>query len=72
MALSTASRRPLSCACVATSSDAAKPSALPRRPRKGARVGNVDGSFWVDSTCIDCDACRWIAPGTFTSLEHGR
>jgi glyoxylase-like metal-dependent hydrolase (beta-lactamase superfamily II)/ferredoxin len=26
---------------------------------------NVAGDFYVDSTCIDCDACRWIAPRTF-------
>jgi glyoxylase-like metal-dependent hydrolase (beta-lactamase superfamily II)/ferredoxin len=28
--------------------------------------GNVPGDFFVDSTCIDCDACRQIAPGTFS------
>jgi glyoxylase-like metal-dependent hydrolase (beta-lactamase superfamily II)/ferredoxin len=27
---------------------------------------NVPGDFFVDSTCIDCDACRQIAPGTFS------
>src|SRR5687767_5031730 len=26
---------------------------------------NVDGDFFVDSTCIDCDTCRQIAPETF-------
>lgn len=26
---------------------------------------NVPGDFFVDSTCIDCDACRQIAPATF-------
>ena len=26
---------------------------------------NVPGDFYVDSTCIDCDACRQIAPETF-------
>ncbi len=26
---------------------------------------NVEGDFFVDSTCIDCDACRQIAPATF-------
>ena len=30
-------------------------------------AGNVDGDFFVDSTCIDCDLCRQIASGTFTS-----
>lgn len=26
---------------------------------------NVAGDYFVDSTCIDCDACRQIAPSTF-------
>src|SRR5713101_1965945 len=26
---------------------------------------NVDGVFFVDSTCIDCDACRQLAPEVF-------
>src|SRR5262245_2777407 len=26
---------------------------------------NVVGDFFVDSTCIDCDACRQIAPSIF-------
>jgi glyoxylase-like metal-dependent hydrolase (beta-lactamase superfamily II)/ferredoxin len=26
---------------------------------------NVPGDFFVDTTCIDCDACRQIAPQTF-------
>jgi glyoxylase-like metal-dependent hydrolase (beta-lactamase superfamily II)/ferredoxin len=26
---------------------------------------NVPGSFFVDSTCIDCDTCRQLAPATF-------
>src|ERR1700676_5613646 len=30
---------------------------------------NVEGEFFVDSTCIDCDACRQIAPATF--CDHG-
>ena len=30
---------------------------------------NVPGDFYVDYTCIDCDACRQIAPGTFR--DHG-
>src|SRR5262249_35468569 len=43
-------------------------------PRK--RVpDNVPGDFFVDSTCIDCDACRQIAPAVFgqapvTSFVH--
>lgn len=27
--------------------------------------GNASGDFFVDSTCIDCDACRQIAPAVF-------
>jgi glyoxylase-like metal-dependent hydrolase (beta-lactamase superfamily II)/ferredoxin len=26
---------------------------------------NVPGDFFVDSTCIDCDTCRQIAPGVY-------
>jgi glyoxylase-like metal-dependent hydrolase (beta-lactamase superfamily II)/ferredoxin len=26
---------------------------------------NIPGDFYVDDTCIDCGACRWIAPDTF-------
>jgi glyoxylase-like metal-dependent hydrolase (beta-lactamase superfamily II)/ferredoxin len=26
---------------------------------------NVPGAFFVDSTCIDCDTCRQLAPATF-------
>src|SRR3954470_19519138 len=26
---------------------------------------NVPGDFFVDLTCIDCDACRQIAPSVF-------
>src|SRR4051794_18483766 len=31
--------------------------------KKGA--GNVGGGVFVGSTCIDCDACRQLAPRTF-------
>jgi glyoxylase-like metal-dependent hydrolase (beta-lactamase superfamily II)/ferredoxin len=30
---------------------------------------NVDGDFFVDTSCIDCDACRQIAPANFR--DHG-
>ena len=30
---------------------------------------NVAGDFYVDDTCIDCDACRQIAPAVFR--DHG-
>lgn len=26
---------------------------------------NAEGDFFVDSSCIDCDTCRWMAPETF-------
>ncbi len=32
-------------------------------------VENVAGDFYVDDSCIDCDACRQIAPATFR--DHG-
>ena len=28
-------------------------------------AANAPGQFYVDSSCIDCDTCRWMAPGTF-------
>lgn len=30
---------------------------------------NVEGTFFVDSTCIDCDTCRQIAPSTFGETD---
>ena len=30
---------------------------------------NVEGPFFVDSTCIDCDTCRQIAPATFGETD---
>jgi len=30
---------------------------------------NVPGDFFVDASCIDCDACRQIAPASFR--EYG-
>ena len=32
---------------------------------KKKRAENIEGEFWVDSTCIDCDTCRWMAPDVF-------
>jgi ferredoxin len=32
---------------------------------------NVPGKYYVDNTCIDCDMCRNIAPGTFTRHDEG-
>ncbi|GAB4217012.1 MAG: MBL fold metallo-hydrolase [Synechococcales cyanobacterium] len=33
------------------------------------RPQNQDGEFYVDSTCIDCDTCRWMAPEVFRAVE---
>ncbi|QIZ69684.1 MBL fold metallo-hydrolase [Oxynema aestuarii] len=32
---------------------------------KERRPENVDGEFYVDRTCIDCDTCRWMMPAVF-------
>lgn len=29
------------------------------------RPENISGDFFVDSSCIDCDTCRWMAPEVF-------
>lgn len=29
------------------------------------RPQNIDGDFYVDTSCIDCDTCRWMAPDIF-------
>ncbi len=31
---------------------------------------NVPGKFYVDDQCIDCDACRETAPGSFTRSDE--
>ena len=31
------------------------------------RPENIAGYFYVDSTCIDCDTCRWMTPEVFHS-----
>lgn len=33
--------------------------------RDKAVAENIEGEFFVDATCIDCDACRQIAPSVF-------
>lgn len=33
------------------------------------RTQNISGDFYVDSTCIDCDTCRWVAPEVFYDVE---
>jgi glyoxylase-like metal-dependent hydrolase (beta-lactamase superfamily II)/ferredoxin len=38
------------------------------RPRRLPR--NVPGDFFVDSSCIDCDTCRWMAPAVFDRADE--
>ncbi len=33
---------------------------------KDRRSQNVDGDIYVDTSCIDCDTCRWMVPEVFT------
>jgi ferredoxin len=35
-------------------------------------VENVEGQFYVDATCIDCDLCRETAPLNFKRNDQGR
>jgi len=41
--------------------------AAPARGR--ALPSNVEGNFFVDETCIDCDTCRWMVPSVFSRGE---
>jgi len=33
--------------------------------------GQMDGEFYVDTQCIDCDLCRQTAPNNFKRDEDG-
>lgn len=33
------------------------------------RSQNVAGDFYVDSSCIDCDTCRWLAPQIYSRVD---
>jgi glyoxylase-like metal-dependent hydrolase (beta-lactamase superfamily II)/ferredoxin len=35
---------------------------------KQRRPENTTGDFYVDSSCIDCDTCRWMAPSVFREV----
>lgn len=37
---------------------------------KQRRSQNVSGDFYVDSTCIDCDTCRYMAPEVFDRADE--
>ncbi|KAH6809808.1 metallo-beta-lactamase family protein [Perilla frutescens var. frutescens] len=39
------------------------------KTRRVRRPQNVDGDLFVDSTCIDCDTCRWMAPEIFNRQD---
>jgi glyoxylase-like metal-dependent hydrolase (beta-lactamase superfamily II)/ferredoxin len=34
------------------------------------RPENVSGDFYVDTTCIDCDTCRWMTPEVFNRVDE--
>ncbi|MBD2494176.1 MBL fold metallo-hydrolase [Nostoc sp. FACHB-280] len=34
------------------------------------RPQNTNGDFYVDTTCIDCDTCRWMSPEVFSRVEE--
>ncbi|CAI0628187.1 unnamed protein product [Linum tenue] len=53
----------------AASAGAASAVATPTRAPSLRRPHNVDGEFFVDTRCIDCDTCRWMAPQIFTRVE---
>ncbi|MBE9060793.1 MBL fold metallo-hydrolase [cf. Phormidesmis sp. LEGE 11477] len=36
---------------------------------KDRRDQNVAGDFYVDSSCIDCDTCRWVAPQIYSRVD---
>lgn len=36
---------------------------------KDRRSQNVEGNFYVDSSCIDCDTCRWLAPAIYSRAD---
>jgi len=51
---------------------------LPRIARNGSMADvankypeNVDGKFYVDDQCIDCDLCRETAPANFKRNDDG-
>jgi len=32
---------------------------------------NLPGKYYVDDTCTDCDACRYVAPNNFKRENEG-
>ena len=42
-------------------------------PDRSDRVAtNIAGKFYVDTSCIDCDLCRTIAPEVFRRDDEAR
>ncbi|KAL4186200.1 hypothetical protein AMTRI_Chr09g13010 [Amborella trichopoda] len=37
---------------------------------KQRRPQNIEGEFYVDERCIDCDTCRWMAPQVFKRIDE--
>lgn len=35
------------------------------------RTENIEGNFYVDASCIDCDTCRWVAPEIY-NRQHSQ
>ena len=31
---------------------------------------NAPGALYVDTTCIDCDTCRWMAPDVYDRVDE--
>ncbi|XP_058212970.1 uncharacterized protein LOC131324839 isoform X1 [Rhododendron vialii] len=58
-------RPPAAAAAAAQKASTSSPVSASRRQR---RPQNVDGDFFVDHTCIDCDTCRWMAPQVFARV----
>ena len=53
-------------ATIATTTTTTAAAAFKPRDR---RPENVPGDLFVDHTCIDCDTCRWMAPGVFDAVR---
>ncbi|GBF90426.1 hypothetical protein Rsub_03422 [Raphidocelis subcapitata] len=43
-------------------------ASMSKEEKRAPRPENVEGSFFVDKTCIDCQTCRWMAPDTFSAV----
>lgn len=64
-------RHPLASNQSASGSRRQAPSGIVAKATPIAREGNVQGQFWVDTTCIDCDTCRFMSPAVFSSRGNG-